>query len=181
LTRAAQSNPPIPTAYLALQPYLKSHPGKTRDDYDAEVARIALRENPDLIVLAGWMHILGESFLELTDGRKPLEEGEAPRSPIPVINLHPALPGAFDGANAIERAYDAFQKGEVTRTGVMVHRVVKDVDRGEPLVVKEVPLEKGDSLEAFEERLHGIEHEIIVQAAAMVLNEIKVSLSLLSD
>ncbi|KAG6822287.1 hypothetical protein H0H92_014424, partial [Tricholoma furcatifolium] len=36
LTRAAEANPPIPTSYLALQPYLKSNPGKTRSDYDAE-------------------------------------------------------------------------------------------------------------------------------------------------
>ncbi|KAF9466959.1 phosphoribosylglycinamide formyltransferase [Collybia nuda] len=173
LTRAAQATPPIPTAYLALQPYLKSHPGKTRDDYDAEVARILLADNPDLIILAGWMHILGDGFLELTDGRKPLNEGEPTRGVVPVINLHPALPGAFDGANAIERAHEAFQKGEITRAGVMVHRVVKDVDRGEPLVVKEVPLEKGDSLEAFEERVHETEHEIIVQGAAKVLAESK--------
>lgn len=132
-----------------------------------------MEDKPDLIVLAGWMHILGECFLELTDGRKPLKAGEVPRSAVPVINLHPALPGAFDGANAIERAYEAFQKNEITRAGVMVHRVVKDVDRGEPLVVKDVPLKKGDSLEAFEDRLHRIEHEIIVQAAAMVLAENK--------
>ncbi|GLB36728.1 putative formyl transferase [Lyophyllum shimeji] len=173
LTRAAQADPPIPTAYLALQPYLKANPGKTRADYDAEVARVVLREDPDLIILAGWMHILGEGFLELVDGIKPLREGEAPRKPVPVINLHPALPGAFDGANAIERAFEAFQKGEISSSGAMMHRVVKDVDRGEPLIVREVPIIKGEPIEAFEERLHKVEHEIIVQAAAKVLDEVK--------
>lgn len=171
LTRAAQANPPIPTAYLALQPFLKANPGRTREDYDAEVAKIVLRENPDLVILAGWMHILGDGFLELIDGRKSADD--QPRRPIPVINLHPALPGAFDGANAIERAYEAFQKGEIPHSGAMVHRVVKDVDRGEPLIVKEVPLVKGEPIEAFEERLHKVEHEIIVQAAEKVLEEVK--------
>ncbi|KAG6815573.1 hypothetical protein H0H93_009440 [Arthromyces matolae] len=172
LTRAAEATPAIPTAYLALQPYLKSKPGKTREDYDAEVARIVLKDEPDLVVLAGFMHIFSEGFLDFADGRKPLFDGEQPRKPIPVINLHPALPGAFDGAHAIERAYEAFQKGEVERTGIMVHRVVKDVDRGEPLIVREVPIMKDEPIEAFEERVHKAEHEIIVEAAAKVLKGI---------
>ncbi|KAG6868541.1 hypothetical protein C0993_001429 [Termitomyces sp. T159_Od127] len=172
LTRAAEAKPSIPTSYLALQPYLKANAGKTRADYDAEVARIVLQDDPDLVILAGFMHIFGEGFLERADGLKPLVDGEQPRRPVPVINLHPALPGAFDGAHAIERAYEAFQKGEIERTGIMVHRVVKDVDRGEPIIVREVPIVKDEPIEVFEERLHKAEHEVIVQAAAKVLEEI---------
>jgi len=173
LTRAAQANPAIPTAYLALQPYLKQNPTSTRQDYDAEVAKIVLGSKPDLVVLAGWMHILSESFLEFLDGRKQLggEEGLSSTKVIPVINLHPALPGQFDGANAIERAFEAFQKGEITHSGVMVHRVVKDVDRGEPVVVREIPLITGESIENYETRLHSVEHEIIVEATRKVLEE----------
>lgn len=176
LTRAAQATPPIPTAYLALQPYLKQNPGKSRLDYDAEVAKIVLESKPDLVVLAGWMHILSEGFLELLNRRRPVDgtgdggnEDLAPRRPIQVINLHPALPGQFDGANAIERAFEAFEKGEIAHSGAMVHRVVKDVDRGEPIVVREVPLVAGEPIEAFEARLHAVEHEIIVEAAKKVL------------
>ncbi|KAG6873658.1 hypothetical protein C0995_012592 [Termitomyces sp. Mi166 len=171
LTRATEAKPPIPISYLALQPYLKANAGKTRADYDAEVARIVLKDNPDLVILAGFMHIFGEGLLERANGLKPLVDGEQLRKPVPVINLHPALPGAFDGAHAIERAYEAFQKGEIERTGIMVHRVVKDVDRGEPIIVREVPIMKGEPIEVFEERLHKAEHEIIVQAAAKVLEE----------
>ncbi|TEB26371.1 phosphoribosylglycinamide formyltransferase [Coprinellus micaceus] len=175
LQRAENANPSIPTAYKALQPYLKSNPGKTREDYDAEVAKIVVKEKPDLIVLAGWMHILSERFLELIDGRKAVveDDGVEVRHNIQVINLHPALPGAFDGAHAIERAYEAFQKGDIQQSGCMVHRVVKDVDAGEPVVVREVPIEKGEPLEEFEQRLHKVEHQIIVEAAAKVLNEAK--------
>ncbi|PCH33524.1 phosphoribosylglycinamide formyltransferase [Wolfiporia cocos MD-104 SS10] len=171
LTRAAQATPPIRTAYLAMQPYLKANPGKTRDDYDVEVARIVAREKPDLVVLAGWMHIMGTGFLDVVNGDKALE-GEDKEKPIPVINLHPALPGAFDGAHAIERAYEAFQKGEITNSGVMVHRVVKEVDRGEPVLVREVEIKPGEPIEAFEERLHKTEWEIIVQGTAKVLDEV---------
>lgn len=172
LTRAAEASPPIKTAYLALQPYLKANPGKTRDDYDAEIAKIVLAANPDLVVLAGWMHVLGDGFLDAVNG-VTVVDGETPRKLIPVINLHPALPGAFDGANAIERAYEAFQKGEITRSGVMVHRVIKDVDRGEPLVVREVRFKQGESLESFAQRLHKDEWEIIVKAAKNVLDEVR--------
>jgi len=172
LTRALEANPPIPTAYLALQPYLKNNPRKIRTDYDEEIARIVLGGNPDLVVLAGWMHIMSENFLDVLNGEKQLEGEERVKKPIPVINLHPALPGAFNGAHAIERAYEAFQKGEIKNSGVMVHRVIKEVDRGEPLIVKEVEIKPGEPIEAFEERLHQLEWEIIVQGAAKVLDEV---------
>ncbi|KAJ7265957.1 formyl transferase [Mycena haematopus] len=165
LTRASQAQPPISTGYLALQPYLKAHPGKTRDDYDIEVAERVLQARPDLIVLAGWMHVFGEAFLERAGQAK---HGQG----VPVINLHPALPGAFDGTNAIERAYEAFQKGEITHSGVMVHRVVKDVDRGEPLIVQEVPIMQGEALDDFAKRLHAVEWQIIVRASKQVLDEV---------
>jgi phosphoribosylglycinamide formyltransferase len=173
LTRASQAVPPIPTAYLALQPFLKSHPALTRDDYDVEIAKIVLKANPDLVVLAGWMHVLGDGFLDLVSGVKSLEDldNAKPRKSIPVINLHPGLPGAFDGANAIDRAYDAFQRGEITHSGVMVHRVIKEVDRGEPVIVREVEMKHGEKIEAFEERLHKVEWEVIVHAAKKVLDE----------
>ncbi|KAJ4485320.1 formyl transferase [Lentinula aciculospora] len=173
LTRAQQSNPPIPTAYYALQPYLKANPGKTRDDYDSEVAKVVLKESPDLVVLAGWMHVFGDGFLDLLHGVKKDRDSSVVQKPIPVINLHPALPGAFDGTNAIERAYEAFRKGEVRHSGVMVHKVVKVVDRGEPLIVREVPIEAGESLQSFEEKLHKVEHKIIVEATKNMLDVVK--------
>ncbi|KAI0047148.1 phosphoribosylglycinamide formyltransferase [Auriscalpium vulgare] len=160
LTRAASARPPIPTAYLALAPYLKAHANATRADYDAAVAALVVGAQPDLVVLAGWMHVLSERFLDAV-------------SPIAVINLHPALPGAFDGAHAIERTYAAFQRGEVRGGGAMVHRVVREVDRGEPLVVREVEIREGEAMEAFEERLHRTEWEIIVEGARKALDEVR--------
>ncbi|KAI0249670.1 phosphoribosylglycinamide formyltransferase [Lactifluus subvellereus] len=160
LTRAQNADPPIPTRHLALQPYLKAAPDRTRATYDAEIARIVLDARPDVVVLAGWMHVFGEGFLDALGS-------------IAVINLHPALPGAFDGTHAIERGYEAFQKGEVDRVGAMIHRVVKEVDRGEPVVVREVEIKKGEPLEAYEERLHRTEWEIIVEGTRKVLDEVR--------
>ncbi len=118
------------------------------------------------------MHIMSEGFLDVVCGEKPFDGEEKVQKSIPVINLHPALPGAFDGAHAIERAYEAFQKGEIAHTGAMVHRVVKEVDRGEPVVVQQVEIKEGEPIEAFEERLHKTEWEIIVKGAAKVLDEV---------
>ncbi|KAI9637120.1 phosphoribosylglycinamide formyltransferase [Dioszegia hungarica] len=154
LTRA--SNAGIPTSICALKTYLTKNPGSTRVEYDAEVAKRVMESRPDLVVLAGWMHILSPAFLDAIH--------------VPIINLHPALPGAFDGANAIGRAYEAFGKGEVKGTGAMVHRVVKEVDRGEPLVVREVEIKKGETLEELETRIHEVEHEIIVEGARIALD-----------
>ncbi|KZV71987.1 phosphoribosylglycinamide formyltransferase, partial [Peniophora sp. CONT] len=177
LTRAQSANPPIPTDYLALQPYLKANLGKTREDYDGEIARRVLQSKPDLVVLAGWMHILSERFIDVLSGHTALEGVAPPTHSIPVINLHPALPGAFDGAHAIERTYEAFQKGEIKCGGAMVHRVIKEVDRGEPIVVREVEIKKDEPIADFEERLHTTEWEIIVEGTRNVLDEQKVNQS----
>ncbi|KAG6371294.1 formyl transferase [Boletus reticuloceps] len=129
------ANPPIPTVYLGLPPFLRDNPGVTRDDYDLAVAREVLKVRPDVLVLACWMHIVSEGFLEVMRGVRVISPSSS-RSPeskgedIPVINIHPALPGQFDGANAMERGFEAFQRGEVDRLGVMVHRVIGEVDHG---------------------------------------------------
>ncbi|GHJ89782.1 hypothetical protein NliqN6_6184 [Naganishia liquefaciens] len=188
LERAANHNPPIPSSVCALKTFVNRNPGATRIDYDKEVARRVVESRPDLVVLAGWMHILSPEFLAILDGTvapppvpayvlatqnasTPLSE-EPTHFPIPIINLHPALPGAFDGANAIDRAYGAAQKGEIQKTGVMVHKVVPEVDAGEPLVVREVPCVKGETLEDLEKKMHAVEHEIIVDGARKVLESL---------
>ncbi|KAF9220111.1 phosphoribosylglycinamide formyltransferase [Gyrodon lividus] len=176
LTRAAAATPPIPTAYLALQPYLRAHPGSTRAEYDIAVARAVVGAAPDVVVLAGWMHIVSQGFLDVLRGVGVVGVGGdvCGEREIPVINLHPALPGQFDGANAVERGFEAFQRGEVERLGVMVHRVIAEVDRGAPLIVREVEVSKGEDLKSdYEPRMHRVEWEIIVEGTKMVLDEVK--------
>ncbi|KAJ3309693.1 hypothetical protein HDV04_005810 [Boothiomyces sp. JEL0838] len=155
LKRAEQNN--IPTLVKTLKQYKDQ--GKTRLDYDIDLATEVIEKlecTPSLIVLAGFMHILSADFLQLF----PKDS---------VINLHPALPGAFDGAKAIERAFEAFQKGEIEHTGVMVHRCIPEVDRGTVIVKQICPIEKTDTLNDLEERIHKIEHELIVQGTGLAL------------
>ena len=146
LIRAQQAG--IPTLYFPFKPYKDT--GKSRETYDADLAAQIVPYQPDLIVLAGWMHILSPAFLNQFSRQ--------------VINLHPALPGMFAGIDAIERTYAAFQRGEVSGGGCMIHYVIPEVDAGEVIVQALVPIHSDDSLEDFEARLHAAEHQIIVEA-----------------
>ncbi|KAF1831470.1 phosphoribosylglycinamide formyltransferase [Decorospora gaudefroyi] len=161
LERATRAS--IPTTYHNLVAYKKKHPDNTdtaRAQYDADLANIILTSTPrpDLIVCAGWMHIVTASFLT------PMAEAG-----IKIINLHPALPGEFAGAGAIERAWKAGHEQGLKRTGVMIHEVIAEVDAGEAVVTQEVELREGESLEALEERMHGVEHGLIVEGTRRVL------------
>jgi phosphoribosylglycinamide formyltransferase-1 len=120
-----------------------------RGAYDAELARLVIRYQPDWVVLAGWMRILSNSFLACFPNR--------------VVNLHPALPGTFPGTEAIKRAFDSYQHGEITQTGVMVHLVPDEgVDSGPVLAHEIVPVHPEDSLEVLEARIHAVEHRLLV-------------------
>jgi len=144
----------IPTIYHPLYSYRKN--GRSRLEYDADLAKKLRPYHPDLVVLAGWMHVFTMAFLQHYPGR--------------VLNIHPALPGVFPGPHAIERAYEAFRRGEIDHTGVMVHRVPDEgVDAGPIVVMREVPIYSTDSLDDLEARIHAVEHEIYVQAIAITL------------
>ncbi len=132
------------------------HKGRDRLEYDTELAYEATIAGADLVVLAGWNRVLTDNFL-------------AHHS---VINLHPAKPGAFPGLGAIERAYEAWQRGEVTSGGVMVHYVPDEgIDDGPVIDWVEVPFEPGDTLEGFEARVHQAEHRLLVSSITIALNE----------
>lgn len=167
LERARKAN--IPTQYHNLVKYKKQQPPTpegvqaAREEYDAELARLILADQPELVVCLGFMHVLSPRFLE------PLEAAN-----VRIINLHPALPGAFNGVSAIERAHAAWMEGKIDKTGVMIHDVISEVDMGKPILVKEIPFRKGqdEDLEAFERRVHETEWGIVLEGVDMVLKEL---------
>jgi formyltetrahydrofolate-dependent phosphoribosylglycinamide formyltransferase len=146
LERAEQAN--IPTLYFPLNQYLAA--GHSRAAYDADLADMLLAYRPDVVVLAGWMHVLSPAFLDQWPGR--------------VLNLHPALPGQFAGTQAIQRAYEAFQRGEIEQTGVMIHWVIPEIDAGPVIATATVPIRADDSLADLEARVHATEHRLLVEA-----------------
>lgn len=122
----------------------------TRSAYDTALADRVAGAQPDLIVLAGWMHILSDAFLA--------------RFPERVVNLHPALPGQFPGTRAIERAFQAYGRGEIDHSGCMVHYAIPEVDAGQVIATATVAFRPGDTLESYATRMHAAEHRLIVQA-----------------
>lgn len=129
---------------------------ESRRDYDARLAEIILTYAPNYIVLAGWMRILTSAFLDHFPNR--------------VINLHPALPGMFPGTNAIERAYEAFQRNEISHTGIMVHLVPDEgLDNGPILEGEIVPIQHNDTLESIETRVHEVEHVLLINTLKNIL------------
>ncbi len=151
LARAKEAG--IPTRTFPLKPYKEG--GKSREAYDADLANLVATFQPDLIVLAGWMHVLSPAFLDLFVGQ--------------VINLHPALPGQFAGTHAIQRAFDAYRQGEIEHSGCMVHYAIPEVDAGEVIASMPVAIRPEDSLADFEARMHAAEHELIVVATGRAL------------
>ncbi len=138
-----------PVVYFPLAPYTKAR--RPREEYDADLAAIIRAFDISWVVQAGWMHVWSDAFLNHFPSR--------------VVNLHPALPGMFPGMHGIEEAYEAYQRGEITHTGVMVHLVPDPaVDAGPVVAQEELPIHPKDRLEDLEARIHAVEHRLLVQA-----------------
>ncbi|MDM8518851.1 phosphoribosylglycinamide formyltransferase [Anaerolineales bacterium HSG6] len=143
-------------------PTIVFHRLTNRADYDEDLGNLVATFKPDWIILAGWMHILSMKFLE--------------KFPNKVVNLHPALPGQFPGTKAIERAYTAYQQGQIEQTGIMVHLVPDEgVDDGPVLATQTVPILPDDSVASLAERMHQTEHALLVETIRkLVVGEIDV-------
>jgi formyltetrahydrofolate-dependent phosphoribosylglycinamide formyltransferase len=146
IARALQAG--IPGLYFPLRPYRTA--GLSRHQYDADLAAQVLLYRPDLVVLAGWMHVLSAAFLERFADR--------------VINLHPALPGVCPGAHALARTFQAYRRGEPLRLGCMTHYVTPELDGGPVLTQCEVLPAPHETLGQFEERMHAAEQAILFEA-----------------
>jgi phosphoribosylglycinamide formyltransferase-1 len=133
-------------------PAIYLDPGKagaylTKEAEEAYIERIQTF-SPKLIVLAGFMRILREVFIEAFGGK--------------VINLHPSLLPSFKGATAIQDAYGF----GVKLSGCTVHWVTSELDAGPILDQKEVRIEESDTLELFEKNMHFAEHCLLPDVVA---------------
>jgi phosphoribosylglycinamide formyltransferase 1 len=111
-----------------------------REARDAAMAAWLAERGVELVVCAGYMHLLTPAFLDRFPGR--------------IVNVHPSLLPAFPGTRAIE---DALAAG-VERTGVTVHLVDEGVDSGPVLAQEEVPVEPAETLPG---RIHTLEHRLL--------------------
>jgi phosphoribosylglycinamide formyltransferase-1 len=113
-----------------------------RDTFDDELARSIDSFQPDLLVLAGFMRILGTAFVQRYDGR--------------MLNIHPSLLPAFTGLHTHQRALDAGCKA----VGATVHFVTPELDHGPIVMQSVVPVRPGDDEAALQARVLATEHTI---------------------
>jgi phosphoribosylglycinamide formyltransferase 1 len=124
----------IPTATFSLDCHA------SRDERDLVLASWLEEHGVELVVLAGYMHLLTPAFLRRYPGR--------------VINIHPSLLPRFPGVHPID---DAIAAG-VDVTGVTIHYVDEGIDTGPVILQEEVPVEPRATLV---ERIHATEHRLL--------------------
>ena len=124
----------------------------SRDKFDQALGDAIEEIDPDLIVLAGFMRILGVDFVNRFEGR--------------ILNIHPSLLPKYPGINTHQRAIDAGDKEH----GVSVHFVTADLDGG-PLIAQEsVPILKDDTAEVLAARVLEKEHIIYPKVVSWFAN-----------
>lgn len=125
----------------------------TREAFDAELARVIDLWGPDLLVLAGFMRILGVGFVRHYEGR--------------MINVHPSLLPAFTGLHTHRRAIEAGCK----LAGATVHFVTPELDHGPIIAQATVPLLPGDDEQALSARVLVQEHRLYPLAVRWFVEE----------
>ena len=134
LVRAREAG--IPTRVLD---HRKFH---SRDQFDQALMALIDEYSPQLVVLAGFMRVLGSGFVEHYAGR--------------LMNIHPSLLPEFPGLHTHERALEA----GVDRHGVSVHFVTADLDGGPIIVQAAVPVLRNDTPDTLAERVLKEEHRV---------------------
>jgi phosphoribosylglycinamide formyltransferase-1 len=118
----------------------------SRDAFDAALAETLDAQRPDLVVLAGFMRILGDAFVRRYEGR--------------MLNIHPSLLPAFPGLHTHRRAIEAGCKA----SGATVHFVTPQLDHGPIVMQSVVPVLPGDTESSLAARVLATEHRIYPQA-----------------
>jgi phosphoribosylglycinamide formyltransferase 1 len=117
----------------------------TREERDAAMADWLAARGAELVVCAGYMHLLRAPFLERFAGR--------------IVNTHSAPLPDFPGANPIEDVLDA----GVEETAATVHWVDEGVDTGPVIAAERVPVHPDDTVETLRARVQAVEHRLLPQ------------------
>jgi phosphoribosylglycinamide formyltransferase 1 len=122
---------------------------KTREAFDEKLIEILKAAKVDLVLLAGFMRILTESFIDAFPGA--------------IMNIHPALLPSFPGLHAARQALEYGARF----SGCTVHFVDKGVDSGPVILQSVVPVVEDDSEETLQARIQEQEHKIYPAAVQL--------------
>ncbi len=163
----------IPSSILEYSGKLSN--SKDREKYESILIKEVEQTSPDMVILSGWMLVLGDKFLsKMTD------------LSIPIVNLHPALLTSKNldivstskgkipvirGANAIKDAFSL----ELPISGVTVHQIIQGdkFDVGPIIMKSEVAIKSNDTITTFEEKIHDAEYLLLPTAIKRVVHVLK--------
>lgn len=128
----------------------RSYP--SRDAFDAELADAVAAADPDWVLCAGYLRILGNAFVERFRGR--------------TINIHPSLLPKFRGLHTHARA---LEEGE-NEHGASVHFVIPELDAGAVIAQAAVAVETGDTPESLAARVLGVEHPLLLATMRLAVS-----------
>lgn len=120
----------------------------SRDGFDAELVRAIKVANVDLVVLAGFMRVLGAQFCQS----------------VKAINLHPSILPLFKGAHAIKESFES----DMMVGGISIHWVSAELDGGK-IIAQKTFARKNRSLEEWEAKTHELEHKLLPKTIIKVL------------
>ena len=124
-----------------------------RAAWDTELAKVVARYDPDYVVCAGFMKVLGQAFLAEFGSR--------------TLNTHPALSPLYPGAHAVR---DALAAG-ATETGATIHWIDAGVDTGPVIAQVVVPVEPGDDEASLHARIKAAEAPLYVETIRQIVHE----------
>ncbi|MEM7359003.1 MAG: phosphoribosylglycinamide formyltransferase [Pseudomonadota bacterium] len=138
LERATQAG--IPTACIDHRSF------SSRLAFDQALMAEIDHQQPDIVILAGFMRILTSEFVDHYQNR--------------LVNIHPSLLPKYPGTNTHQRAIDAGDNWH----GASIHFVVPEVDAGPIILQGRLPIHPGDTADTLQQRIHSIEHKLYPQA-----------------
>jgi len=148
LTRASNAN--LKTLFLDPKDFAANI------EYDKKLIEILSAYNVDLIILAGYLRILSEVFVNRFSKK--------------IINIHPALLPKFSGKGMYgKKVHDAVLKNKEKESGCTVHFVTSEIDTGPIVSQVKVPVLESDTVEVLQERVLKQEHKLLVESVKKIL------------
>ena len=125
---------------------------ESRAEFDQTLLETVASFQPDFIVLAGFMRILGSAFIQAYRNR--------------ILNIHPSILPEYKGLNTHQRAMDNLE----SEHGVSIHIVTNDLDDGPILLRGRYPIEKEDTLADLQTKGHKLEHQMFPKLLEWICN-----------
>ncbi len=126
----------------------------SKAEYEAEIVERCQTLGVELICLAGYMRLVGDTLMEAYEGR--------------MINIHPSLLPSFAGKDAVERAME----WGVKVYGATIHYVDSTLDGGKIIAQRAIPYE-GDSIDELMAMIHPLEHQLYIDTIKKLIKQTK--------